>query len=74
MSCYWEDEYVYPSAKTTQLFIRVDPKTKKEFQEIYYKLKADGLIMTQCDLIRALIEIYRTKKHVLEEVLKIKFH
>ena len=71
---YWGDEYLFSSAKTTQLFIRVDPRTKKEFQEIYYKLKAEGLIMTQCDLIRALIEIYKTKKHILEEVLKPKFH
>ncbi len=64
----WDEEY--DDTKREVLFIRVDERTKREFQKMFYQLKAEELVDTQCDLIRALIEIYRTRKHILRKILQ----
>ena len=61
------------NGRGTVLHVRVSPEVKEAFKSIYYSLKGEGIIQTQEDLIRALIEIYRTRKYMIKRVLTVEF-
>ena len=61
------------NSNATTLNIRVRPETKEKFKNMFYSLKADGIISTQEELIKGLIKIFETRRRLLIKVLNREF-